>query len=280
MGNINSTHIALFPNLSSDLEWLSPAEITAGLLSSYFGKTYAGSPFIFSHGPDGRYEISFCEKWKPSGIFELFKQYPQHFERAFVRFVTDMGDYDEIFSLANDGENFSQTKARTCLYLFDELIFREFEGMQKLNPVPVPSLPGYFRAEINGLLESRNEVPLVLPNGLNSLLYETPERASTHFPGEIFTENETDLNWVLAHSADVRLMYQNCTIERHITANLVTGIMDDIMRAHQYWSERDGRKIIYFSSGWRNCGDEEFLGYVKERKQAYATYLNEIKNQY
>lgn len=279
MGNIISTHIALFPKLDDSLEHLSSSQITNLLLSRYFGNTYAGSPFYFSIGANWMYDISFCEKWGPGGIFELMKENHHLYDRVFVRFIDEMGDYDRIFELPNESDKYGDS-AKDCLYLFDKIQFKEFDEMPGYLNELIRKKSGYAEIEVSGSFNARNEIPLDMPNGINSHVTETPDRVSTFPSADINSKDIDIINSILNGSEDISFIYQNYTVERRVSPGLITLEQTNNVKANSFLAKRDNGKLIFNSCGWLNCGDADYLNYIIKRKPEYQDYLNKQKAKY
>ncbi len=277
MGNVISTHIALFPKLDSTLEHQSISEITTGMLKSYFGNTYHSSPFIISQQANWMYDISYCAKWEPAGVFELFAENSKLYDKAFVRFLDDMGDYDRIFSLPVTDKSDAISNATDCKYLFDQILFSAFEGHEKLIPQSQPMYEGLLKINLNGTLFSRSEIPFDLNNGINSYILETPDRISTFPSSEIICQNPEVLLLILNNSGDVSFLYNECTIERRLAVANIHGPITDKVRNNIYWANNNQESVKYHSCGWLNCGHEEYLDYIRQRKTNYTEYSERLR---
>lgn len=279
MGNIISTHIALFPKLDENLEHQSIAEITTSLLKNYFGNTYRSSPFLFSAQDNWMYDISFCSKWEPSGIFELFLENSHLYDKAFVRFHDDMGDHDRIFSLPSADKADTIKNAPDCLYLFDQIVFSAFDGYKKLIPHVEPAWSGLVKTNLGGTMYSKSEIPYDLLNGINSNILETPERISTYPMPEMTCENPEALASILTNSNDIFFLYKQCTVERTLSVANIRGPVTDNVRNNIYWANQKKEMVKYFSCGWLNCGNEEFVKYVGQRKVEYGEYIERVRKE-
>lgn len=276
MGNIISTHIALFPKLDDSSDDLSRSEITNHLLSPYFGNTYASSPFYFSTGADCMYDISFCEKWGPGGIFALMKENHHLYDRVFVRYIDEMGDYDKIFEMPNEIGRYDNDYAKDCLYLFDKILFKEFEEMPGYLNALIRKKSGYAEIDVSGSFNARNEIPLKMPNGINTYVTETPDRVSTYPSADINSKDIDIINSILNGSEDISFIYQNYTVKRRVAPELITLEQTNNVKVNTSWAKQNNNngKLTFNSCGWLNCGDAAYQDYIKKRKTEYQNYLN------
>jgi len=272
MGNLLSIHTVII--LKHELrrgEFFTPLGIASKLLGKYNGMSYNGFPIYLKDLSDSNhahFRISYGEKGEPRELIEFANSNEKLISKIFARTYYESGDFDYFISTPFESNDYDNIK-KPCRYGFDEIKFKLTKG-EKINETITKSELDYTRIKLKGEMSSISNLIEQEYTEITSNPIEHYRSIHGYSNNNFKTQRLELLNEILDKSEEVIFLYDGKTIHKKIRTNEFVKqnpILSNEPRMiinFKHANESNKGYFDFYSSGWSNCINNEYLEYLKK----------------
>jgi hypothetical protein len=256
----------------------TPLGIVSKLLEKYNGMSYDRYPVYlkdFSDHNKLQFRLSYGEKGEPRELIKFANSNASIISQIFARTYYESGDLDYFISTPFTTSEYDEIK-KPCRYGFDEVQFKLTKG-EKVNSILYDTDSNCNRVKLQGEMYSISN--LIEQEHSELVINPTENYRSVHgYADNKFKTQKSELFYeILNKSDEVTFLYRGKTIHRKIRTsefikqNPVLSKEPRMLINFKHANEMNKGYFDFYSCGWKNCINDEYLKYLEKEKNSTET---------